>query len=67
MSAIRIVTGSTVAKRGPARAVMMHPTMNVDAAALGEVTLEDASGAPVQVASIWAERPAILVFLRHFG
>jgi hypothetical protein len=41
--------------------------MNVDAAALGEVVLHDAGGAPVSVKSIWADRPAILVFLRHFG
>ena len=41
--------------------------MDVDTAALGQVELEDARGAPVRVGSIWEERPAILVFLRHFG
>jgi hypothetical protein len=41
--------------------------MNVDTAALGQVELEDAAGAKMRVGSIWDERPAILVFLRHFG
>lgn len=38
-----------------------------DTAALGELVLEDAFGHPVKVGTIWAERPAVLVFLRHFG
>jgi hypothetical protein len=41
--------------------------MNVDTSALGQVLLEDARGAAVRVGTIWEERPAVLVFLRHFG
>ena len=32
-----------------------------------EVEIEDAAGAPVMLSSLWQERPALLVFLRHYG
>ena len=34
---------------------------------LQQVTLHDESGANVQLRDLWAERPAALVFLRHYG
>lgn len=32
-----------------------------------DATLRDADGAEVLLSAFWAERPAALVFLRHFG
>ena len=29
--------------------------------------LEDADGGRVRLGSLWAEQPAVVVFLRHFG
>ena len=34
---------------------------------LEQITLQDDSGANVPLADLWAERPAALVFLRHYG
>jgi len=34
---------------------------------LGSLTVLDERGEKVSVASLWAERPAVLVFTRHFG
>jgi peroxiredoxin len=39
----------------------------MDVQALSEVELEDASGAKRKVGDYWAEKPVVLVFLRHFG
>jgi len=41
--------------------------MAIDTRALGELEVEDVDGAAVRVASAWARKPAVLVFLRHFG
>jgi hypothetical protein len=41
--------------------------MFVDTSGLGRIELKDWEGKPVSVASAWAERPAVLVWLRHFG
>jgi peroxiredoxin len=35
--------------------------------ALIDATVLDVDGAPVRLASTWAERPVVLVLLRHFG
>lgn len=35
--------------------------------ALADLTLKDSQGAPVRLGDLWAERPLVLVFLRHFG
>jgi len=32
-----------------------------------DLVLQDTSGQPVQLASLWAERPLLLAFTRHFG
>ncbi len=34
---------------------------------LAEITLPDADGNPVRLGSLWATRPAVVVFLRHYG
>jgi hypothetical protein len=35
--------------------------------ALAEVTLPDHDGNPVRLADLWRDRPAALVWLRHYG
>lgn len=42
-------------------------SMGLDIKALGEVVLSDAHGKPVRLGALWDQRPALLVFLRHFG
>jgi len=37
------------------------------AAALAPVVLPDPDGREVRLGSLWAERPAVVVFLRHYG
>lgn len=37
------------------------------AQALANVTLPDADGRSVRLGSLWDERPAVVVFLRHYG
>ena len=39
----------------------------VDAHRLASVELTDATGATQRLGDFWAERPVIVVFLRHFG
>jgi hypothetical protein len=34
---------------------------------LADVVLEDADGVEHRLGDLWAERPAVLVFLRHYG
>jgi hypothetical protein len=34
---------------------------------LADIVLEDADGGEVRLGELWAERPAVLVFLRHYG
>jgi hypothetical protein len=38
---------------------------NVDE--IADVVLQDASGDPVRLGSLWADGPAVVVFLRHYG
>ena len=37
------------------------------AAPLGSLTVLDLEGGAVPLASLWAERPAVITFLRHYG
>lgn len=37
------------------------------ASALADLELLDPDGNPQRVGELWAERPVLLVFLRHFG
>jgi hypothetical protein len=39
----------------------------MDLDALSEVRLPDATGEVHRLGDFWAERPVVLVFLRHFG
>jgi hypothetical protein len=36
-------------------------------ARLGKVKLQELDGSTVALGSLWADRPAALVFLRHYG
>lgn len=37
------------------------------AATLAPITLPDADGQRVRLGGLWQERPAVVVFLRHWG
>jgi hypothetical protein len=37
------------------------------AATLNPIVLPDAEGRPVRLGSLWESRPAVIVFLRHYG
>jgi hypothetical protein len=37
------------------------------AAALADMTLPDIEGTPHRLGDLWKTRPALLVFLRHYG
>jgi hypothetical protein len=39
----------------------------VDTRRLSEVELPDATGTTCRLGDFWADRPVIVVFLRHFG
>jgi hypothetical protein len=34
---------------------------------LAGISLPDVDGKPVQLGSLWASGPAVIVFLRHYG
>ena len=34
---------------------------------LADIALEDADGNKVRLGTLWADRPVVLTFLRHFG
>ena len=36
-------------------------------AEIADIALQDADEHPVRLGDAWAERPAVLVWLRHFG
>jgi peroxiredoxin len=38
-----------------------------DASVLEDVVLNDSEGHPVRLGDLWSERPAVLVFVRHYG
>jgi hypothetical protein len=44
-----------------------RPEAPADAAELAGVVLQDSEGHDVRLGSLWEERPAVLVFLRHYG
>jgi hypothetical protein len=44
-----------------------RPTAPERADGLADVVFEDADGGEVRLGSLWEERPAVLVFLRHYG
>jgi hypothetical protein len=36
-------------------------------ASLAPIVLPDTTGAPLRLGDLWAGRPAVVVFLRHYG
>jgi hypothetical protein len=44
-----------------------QPSPPETARALADVTLPDHDGNDVRLGSLWEDRPALLVFLRHYG
>ncbi len=42
----------------------MNPSLS---AKLAGIVLPDTDERPVQLGSLWADGPAVLVFLRHYG
>jgi hypothetical protein len=34
---------------------------------LGDVVVKDVEGREVRLGDVWRDRPAVLVFLRHYG
>ena len=52
----------TLAGRAALRAPM-HPV----AAALAPLTVLDPAAQPAVVGTLWADRPRVLIWLRHFG
>jgi peroxiredoxin len=43
----------------------IHPP--ADASVLEDIVLNTPEGQPVRLGDLWSERPAVLVFVRHFG
>jgi hypothetical protein len=39
----------------------------MDLDALSDLVLDDADGAAHRLGDLWADKPVVLVFLRHFG
>ena len=46
---------------------MSWPLRGAVAAALADISLPDTDGETIRLGSLWAEGPAIIVFLRHYG
>ena len=38
-----------------------------DASSWASLTVENTEGADVPIGSLWADRPAVIAFVRHFG
>lgn len=34
---------------------------------LADISVQDATGQPVPLVSLWRDKPAVLAFVRHFG
>ncbi len=41
--------------------------MGFDVARLADTSLIDPDGEPHRLGDLWQERPAVMLFLRHFG
>lgn len=44
-----------------------RPTAPANADELAGVVLQDSNGDEVRLGALWAKRPAVVVFLRHYG
>lgn len=49
------------------RASLIGQTASMDIENLARLVLADADGVERTLGEYWAERPVVLVFLRHFG
>jgi hypothetical protein len=48
--------------------VHLAPPCGIDARMeLADAVVQDVEGRPAKLAEVWKDRPAVLVFLRHFG
>ena len=43
------------------------PPMDSLSARLAPISLPDADGNPLRLGALWADAPAVVVFLRHYG
>ena len=43
------------------------PAMDLAGEAVAQAVIRDLDGQPHALGELWSERPAVLVFLRHFG
>jgi hypothetical protein len=41
--------------------------MRTDVSELSDVVLRDIEGEPVRLGDLWADRPVVMVWLRHYG
>lgn len=39
----------------------------MDSAAIADITVHDVDERPIRLGDTWRDRPAVLVWLRHFG
>jgi hypothetical protein len=44
-----------------------RPQAPSNADGLADLVLQDSAGADVRLGDLWTDRPAVLVFLRHYG
>jgi hypothetical protein len=56
---LTVALGFALARRSTARPARADE--------LGEVVVRDLDGADVRLGELWRDRPAALVFLRHYG
>jgi len=41
--------------------------MSTFSSRLAEISLPDSDGKQLRLGSLWADRPSVIVFLRHYG
>jgi hypothetical protein len=46
---------------------MMGPMRELVPPELADATVDDESGGKVRLGDLWADRPVVLAFVRHFG
>lgn len=52
---------------GAALSVFRGKTFHMEASELGECVVDDVRGYPVRLGNTWHDRPAVIVWLRHYG
>jgi len=46
---------------------MIRETQETLSQRLADITLPDADGREIRLGSLWKSKPAVVVFLRHYG